>query len=464
MRFFYLMTAVAWFASGMVAEAADRKFPYEAMVDVEEGENVRSGPGPKYYPTTKLRKGDRVMVHRHDPGGWCMIVPPAGSFSWVRAEYIQKSGAETGVLKTSGVVVHVGSAINPEEFTTVQANLSQGDAVEILGEKNFTFEDGPRLMYKITPVKREWRWIARKSIVAADAVKSDPFPAEQTAPKKRNGPVAQLDEDAFAKPVSMGPAHRPEDSSSTEKSRSTTAGDLAVRPSGPGSDLPAAARQQLEEIDQHFREMIRQDKSTWDLDSLENLYRDLEDEVGEAAMTSLIAQRQDAVQRYRKTQQDYLEFFKLSAETKQRDAQLQSPRTSPERSPVAGQVPAAGNGPQSRVPVSAPHQPAAPQQPAVTQQPSVPKPAPAQAGGAPAFDGAGIVQKMAQTFPGGPQFVLITPDGRMLSFLQPGPGVDLNRHVGRAMGIMGQRVHRDDWNADMITVRSLHPVQLRGSR
>ena len=71
---------------------------------------------------------------------------------------------------------------------------------------------------------------------------------------------------------------------------------------------------------------------------------------------------------------------------------------------------------------------------------------------------------MAQTFPGGPQFVLITPDGRMLSFLQPGPGVDLNRHVGRAMGIMGQRVHRDDWNADMITVRSLQPVQLRGSR
>ena len=265
----------------------------------------------------------------------------------------------------------------------------------------------------------------------------------------------------------MVPAHRPEDSSLTEKSLSTTAGDLAVRASGPGSDLPAAARQQLEEIDQHFREMIRQDKSTWDLDSLENLYRDLEEEVGEAVMTSLIAQRQDAVQRYRKTQQDYLEFFKLSAEIKQGDVQRpspQGPRTSPERSPVASQIPAAGNGSQSRVPVSAPQQPAVSQQPAIPQQSTVPKPAPAQAGGAPAFDGAGIVQKMAQTFPGGPQFVLITPDGRMLSFLQPGPGVDLNRHVGRAMGIMGQRVHRDDWNADIITVRSLQPVQLRGSR
>ena len=163
MRLLLLIAGAALFANGLVVLAEDRKFPYEAIVEVEDGENVRSGPGPKYYPTDKLQKGDRVLVHRHDPGGWCMISPPPGSFSWIRAEHVQKSGKDSGVLKTNGVVVHIGSTINPEEFTTVQANLSKSDAVEILGEKNFQFDDGPRLMYKISPVKREWRWIPRNN-------------------------------------------------------------------------------------------------------------------------------------------------------------------------------------------------------------------------------------------------------------------------------------------------------------
>ena len=169
-------------------QAQDRKFPYEAVIDVD-GEYVRSGPGPNYYPTDKLQRGAKVMVHRHDPGGWCMIAPPAGSFSWILAKNVKKTDNDRGVLTANKVVVHVGSAINPDEFTTIQGNLSKGDAVEILGEKTFTFEDGPRLMYKVSPVKREWRWIPRKALVATDAIRSEPFPAEPPArQKKPSGP------------------------------------------------------------------------------------------------------------------------------------------------------------------------------------------------------------------------------------------------------------------------------------
>ena len=439
-----LLITVLLLADGIVVRAADRQFPYEAIVDVEDGENVRSGPGPKYYPTEKLRKGDRVMVHRHDPGGWCMIAPPPGSFSWVRAEHIQKNSNGTGVLKTSGVVVHIGSSINPDDFTTVQANLSQGDAVEILGEKNFSFEDGPRLMYKIKPVKREWRWIARKSIVATDALQSEPFPQESSPKKKRTGPVAQLDEGSFAKPVSARPPQTSDEADTAERPSKQTSDDNAIRKTDPGSEL---ARKQLEEIDQQFREMIHQDPSTWDLDSLQAQYEELDEEVSQASMTAAITLRQDAVKRYRKIQQDYADVFKLTADARQRDAQGAA---------MPGQQ---GSGVASNGSTSNSPSPANPARPPVPPSTSAPR-----SGPAPAFDGAGIVQKMAQTFPGGPQFVLITPEGRMLSFLQPAPGVDLNRHVGKAMGVVGQRVHRDDWNADVITVRSLQPVQLRGTR
>ena len=454
MRTLLLMAAAALLADGVFVHAADRKVPYEAIVDVEDGENVRSGPGPKFHVTDRLRKGDRVMVQTHDPGGWCKITPPPGSYSWIRAEYVQKSGKDTGVLKTSGVVVHPGSNINPDEITATQSSLSQGTAVEILGEKNFPSEDGPRLMYKISPVKYEWRWIARKSIVAVDAIRSEPFPEEQAPRKKRTGPVAQLDEDAFAKPVSSRPMPRDDEVSSSSKSQGRSPEETAVRETRPGAEIPAAARKQLDDIDRQFREMIHLDPSTWDLDSLDNQYSRVDNEAGEESVTAAVALRHDAVKRYRKTYQDYMEFFKLTSETKQRDAQLKSlqeGRPGTEIPSLPG--PPANSPPGTNT-----------ARPPVSQPPATSRPTPPQAGVAPAFDGAGIVQKMSQTFPGGPQFVLITPEGKMLSFLQPSPGVDLNRHVGRAMGITGQRVHRDDWNADVITVRSLQPVQLRGSR
>ena len=46
MRILLLLIGFASMANGLVAAAADdRKFPYEAIVDAEDGENVRSGPG-----------------------------------------------------------------------------------------------------------------------------------------------------------------------------------------------------------------------------------------------------------------------------------------------------------------------------------------------------------------------------------------------------------------------------------
>ena len=63
---------------------AEQAFPYKAYVTAAEV-YVRSGPGRTFYPTDKLHTGDQVEVYRHDPGGWCAIRPPEGSFSWVSA-------------------------------------------------------------------------------------------------------------------------------------------------------------------------------------------------------------------------------------------------------------------------------------------------------------------------------------------------------------------------------------------
>ena len=71
---------------------------------------------------------------------------------------------------------------------------------------------------------------------------------------------------------------------------------------------------------------------------------------------------------------------------------------------------------------------------------------------------------MSKTCPGGPQYALIAPDGKLLAYLQPAAGVDLRRNAGQAMGIIGDRQFRQDWGADTITVRGLQPVQLKTGR
>lgn len=445
------------------ATAQDRKFPYEAVVDLD-GEYVRSGPGPNFYPTEKLKRADKVMIHRHDPGGWCMIAPPAGSFSWILAEHVQKSGDNAGVLKANNVVVHIGSSINPDEFTTIQGNLSKGDAVQILGEKTFAFEDRSKLMYKISPIKREWRWIPRKALVAADAIRSEPFPAEPPPRgKKPSGPVAEsLDPDAFAKPISTGP--------------SPLGGKPRPSEQGASSKVDPADgfRARLDKIDRQFREMVMQEPPTWNLDNIAEQYRTLDQEVSQPAMSHVIAGRLDAVTRYQKIHADYSEFLKLTSETRQRDAQLASLQQQGE-----SQLRALGANTTSTPPVSQPTlgagQPISTRPiPNMVQQEGQPGGGTATGGAAapnttrPAnpngFAGAGLVQPMSKTFPGGPQYALIAPDGKLLAYLQPAAGVDLRRNAGQAMGIIGDRQFRQDWGADTITVRGLQPVQLKAGR
>ncbi len=443
------------------AQADDRKYPYQAIVELE-GEYVRSGPGPSFYPTDKLRKGDKVTVHRHDPGGWCMISPPAGSFSWIKAEHVQRSGENGGILKANNVVVHVGSSLSADEFTTIQGNLSRGYGVQILGEKKFPLDDGQKIMYKIARVRREWRWIPRKAIVAADAIQSDPFPGE-AAPRKKNGPVAdqnKLDPDAFAQPISTGDSVTgPDRSESMTQKPRTTIGNAT------GNTETGAFADKLSLVDAQFREMIKEDPATWDLKDIQQQYLQLDNEATQPLQSKTIAQRLDAITRYQKTQSDYLSFLKLSEAARQRDAQLAAVQREAEQlangggAPVAG-APGTGPTPIASQPGDAVASAGDPSRPPAA--PAQPTPAPA-APNAPKFAGAGLVVSMSQSFPGGPQYALTAPGGKLLCYLVPAAGVDLRKAVNQSVGVTGDRSFRQEWGADVIIVRGLQPVQLRAA-
>ncbi len=224
MRSFPLILAVAAFAALTATLHAAPKIEFLYTTTVEAGEAyVRSGPGTTFYPTGKLRHGEKVEVRRRDPGDWHMIVPPPGSFSWVPAKYVEKTAADRGTIRLSlkpdprnpSVGVMVGS-FDSDIHEVLQQSLSEGDEVRILGEKMLTPEAGNRpaeLWYRIEPPRGEWRWIRGQDLAPPPQsgdknAAGDPFASTGEAHRrKRSPPVARVEDDSpqFETPVTDSP-------------------------------------------------------------------------------------------------------------------------------------------------------------------------------------------------------------------------------------------------------------------
>ena len=148
------------------AEAQSRTFPYEAEIITQVAE-IRSGPGTRYYSTQRLKHGTQVTVMRHDPGGWCMIVPPTNSFSWIPKQFVKSSENRQGEVIADNTIVRVGSRLN-DLRDVEQRRLSRGDRVQILGEKEIPTNSGKVGYYQISPPRGEYRWVLGTALVPID--------------------------------------------------------------------------------------------------------------------------------------------------------------------------------------------------------------------------------------------------------------------------------------------------------
>lgn len=419
-------------ATATQADAAQKVvFPYDATVEVDET-YVRSGPGSKYYPTARLKAGQRVVVHRHDPGGWHMIAPPPDSFSWVQGRYVDKTAEGRGTINTNHVVAWVGS-FESDIREIYQQKLAQGDEVQILGEKQLLPVSGTgpgELWYRIAPRRGEWRWISGQALSPAprdsEQVADDPFdrPVDVGSRGRAAPPVGKVDENHFEKPISR----------STERdyldNDSSLPGSIADRPvvrrqgkgAPPKRTETVASKQldaqldELDRLDARFRAILDKDPLEWDFTQLELDYRGLRAEIESGSVQQMIDVRLARMASYRKTRAEHEEVARLSQETTQRDAALAEIQRRQEA------------------------------QLAALRQPR--------------FDGAGIVERSALNRKGAPQYVLLAPSGKVLAYLVPAPGVNLDAWLGKSAGVTGSRVPHPDLKADLITVFRLTPVRL----
>jgi SH3-like domain-containing protein len=232
---------------GTLAGAAGAEFPYTAYVNSGDV-YVRSGPGRNYYPTAKLRKGQKVEIYRHDPGGWLAIRPPRDSFAWVSKRHLDPAGDSLATVNSDRVVARVGSAFS-DVRDVIQVRLERGEKVELVAPPA---DDSP--WCKIAPPSGEFRWVFAKYV---DRELPGDLAADQREADAAQGYVSNRDDESGNPDVHLA-------SASDDPQRAAGA-----QPRGMLDDASTIGRE-LNRVNVELSAMVAQDLSAWNFDELKH--------------------------------------------------------------------------------------------------------------------------------------------------------------------------------------------------
>ncbi len=465
------------------AGGADEGFPYAAQI-IPDQAYVRSGPGPDFYPTAKLRKGQQVTVYQHDRDGYCAIRPPEGSFSWVAAEDVDLRGDSVGEVLEDRVPSRVGSRFSTIR-DVVHIRLNRGERVRVIGERTLR----GKKWFKVQPPSGEFRWIARQDLDAGHTTRSgadeqwssrpahqlsapDATSAEtdarQTAivvdarevvptsgeqPRSTNRRRATDDPAEDAEPAttakSPGPAadappaglnprggsassrakRQPSQAREQQTTASSRKGGSARRPAPPldtadNVDAPLADR-----LERELSIMLAEESTVWEFGELRRSAQALLDE---AVSTS------DRVRARR-----ILGKIDRLEDIKQR------------RIAVASRLidtpgPRASRDPMSELSRAAP----GPAFDRPNRRPSPVSQEPVGAGRAEAgFAGIGTLRPVVSRRPNAPRYALVDQNGKVSSFVSPTGGLNLQPYVGRRIGVTGNRGFMPQYSRPHVTAQ-----------
>jgi hypothetical protein len=119
---------------------------------------VRSGPSPQYYATSKLQLNDMVTIVKVLDGGWLAIKPPKGSFNWINGAFLDQPVRPGGTAPVNAeATLLIGSAlVNAPPTARSPVKAPKGAQVTILGEP---MTDTEGKWWPIQPLPRELRYL-----------------------------------------------------------------------------------------------------------------------------------------------------------------------------------------------------------------------------------------------------------------------------------------------------------------
>lgn len=152
------------------AALAGESLPYDTVISMPAVE-VRSGPSPRFYPTSRLRQGDRVTVVKAvEDGSWLAIRPPAGSFSWIQDKALKILPGRMATVLIPDSPVRVGSQLVDAPPMVEPVHAGPGDQVGVLDKRLANDDRGAWV--PITPLAREVRYIPASAVTPAAPVQN----------------------------------------------------------------------------------------------------------------------------------------------------------------------------------------------------------------------------------------------------------------------------------------------------
>jgi uncharacterized protein YgiM (DUF1202 family) len=406
--------------------------PYMAQITAEDV-YVRSGPGQNYYPTDKLGHGAKVEVYRHDPGGWCAVRPPEGSFAWVSHRYLSPGQDGLAVVNAEDVAARVGSRFS-DIRDVIQVRLKKGEVVEVLGAE--TDEKGEKRWYKIAPPSGEFRWVSGRYLQptnGADAAALAETDAASTADVAPSGAA-----DALLEGI------RPLNDATDATAPADVPGNYASAESRKLS--PEEYDEALKQLDLALSAMVAEEPTVWSFDRLRRQADNLAQQARTAVERGQTRVLLNKIARFAQLERKYERLAGL----KQGSERLQG-----EWAREDSLMPGAGNLAARPYPSGA----AAGGLGAVS--PPAAGNAPADESGEHRFDGIGRLSQVATTKLGAPRYVLLDNQGRPNCYITPAPGVNLRHYVGQRVGVNGTSGYIPEQRARHVTASHVQPLQTR---
>ena len=461
------------------------QFPYVAYVAGEQT-YVRSGPGQRYYPTSQIAEGYAVEVYRHDANGWCAIRPPKGSFSWVPSHHTLPITGDVVEIIADQVVAHVGSTLSPDR-NAVQVLLPKGERLQRLPA---TESDDPRWV-RVTAPAGEFRWIAASKLSLQPPLETQPLPktnesgwtkqSERSADTS-NEPNAfhHLNETTqaagqaglpFTPPSTLPPqASTPPPATSTNDIKIVAGSpaelqlaqfqskpselappallnseNLPPRVSFGGSTTPIRA-ESVEELELRLSQAVVESPQQWQLAPLEAEANRLLQETKSPAVRAQLRELAQRITRFQQVQQRYINPPPVVVATKNNPtSETTSEKTTPELNPE----PPAVESYELTGSVSTIRERVQKDFSAKSETPNADKPL---------YDAVGLLKPVVSKRKNAPEYALINPQGKVVSFVTPTSDLDLKPYIGQQVGVHGTRGFMPEYRRTHVTAGRITPI------
>lgn len=409
--------AIWWF----LAMAAEPKAGYEAEV-VSANCFALSGPGEGYYPTQLLTPGQAVTVIGSRRGDWLAIEPPKGSFSWIPSDKIQLDPSGTGIVQEDGTKIRVGSQLS-DAHHVFQVSLKKGDKVSILDHAYLRDAEKIGEWYKIVPPADEVRYVAAAQIQPRGAREGVNIARGQIGATADPAPPPSTDNQVIppAKPIRVVSAN-----DASPRNREGTSARLATAKSsrladGEAASIPAFADDpakplaaRLKSLRDYLENMRTREPSSWDTERLRPTLDKLRADVKTPEDKQQLLEIEERTQQLADLEGRYERLMRRRELALRRDEELALLQKRKEQA-ISGLV----------------------------QR----------------FNAQGLLDRSVIAVDGKQTFSIKNAEGTVTHYVVAAPGLNLQRYLGRSIGIVGTVSDRPGMPVPVVQATQLTPLE-----